>query len=193
MESAPLIRCRQDHPRSCGEHLSGWSCRQAVQGSSPLVRGAPMRLAMCFRSERIIPARAGSTCAPRRSSARRRDHPRSCGEHQGVLRHTGHLGGSSPLVRGALRDALEHVRARRIIPARAGSTRSRARIRGTSWDHPRSCGEHSVLVAYVAVADGSSPLVRGALSAMISTFPSIRIIPARAGSTAVHDEAPDAR
>ena len=50
-------------------------------GSSPLVRGALRFLHISYTIVGIIPARAGSTLSARSPSARRGDHPRSCGEH----------------------------------------------------------------------------------------------------------------
>ena len=73
-------------------------------------------------SQRIIPARAGSTLLPHLLLGSPRDHPRSRGEHysQAVLMVASI--GSSPLARGALANKRRRYLSSRIIPARAGST-----------------------------------------------------------------------
>ena len=154
---------RRDHPRSCGEHLMDAFVDQCIIGSSPLVRGAPCVLELLDLLIGIIPARAGSTSATRRTPSRRRDHPRLCGEHEsGVILMTARWG-SSPLVRGA-RPAVADLRCERgIIPARAGSTGGRRYRKHDRRDHPRSCGEHRRCHESIAAGRGSSPLVRGAL------------------------------
>ena len=93
----------RDHPRMCGEHPWDASYRDIVRGSSPHVRGARGRR-LCRRLPYgIIPACAGSTTRPSPMTARLRDHPRMCGEHE----HGGAMSllrpGSSPHVRGAPR------------------------------------------------------------------------------------------
>ena len=52
---------KEDHPRSCGEHLPAQVKLLSVMGSSPLVRGARIPGLYRLRKGRIIPARAGST------------------------------------------------------------------------------------------------------------------------------------
>ena len=49
----------------------------------------------------------------------------------------------------------------RIIPASAGQTRSRARHRRHTPDHPRECGANHELAGTVQCRVGSSPRVRG--------------------------------
>ena len=73
---------------------------------------------------------------------------------------------------------------RRIIPAHAGSRRAKRVLMPSMEDHPRACGEQSVLTLSSSVASGSSPRMRGA-ALMGHTCKSIeRIIPAHAGSRA---------
>ena len=50
-----------DHPRGCGEHLSGVSLVVMPVGSSPRMRGALLSPASLSAASRIIPADAGST------------------------------------------------------------------------------------------------------------------------------------
>ena len=71
----------------------------------------------------------------------------------------------------------------RIIPARAGFTRS-VTVMVTHWsDHPRSRGVYSGLSTDQAVSAGSSPLARGLLDDVVAITVGDRIIPARAGFT----------
>ena len=114
---------RPDHPRACGaNYLTALIVFIAI-GSSPRVRGKPRGLAAGQRGGRIIPARAGQTVWGGQRGASRADHPRACGATSASA-VTVTLPGSSPRVRGkqrASRQPDEHVR---IIPARAGQTRS---------------------------------------------------------------------
>ena len=67
-----------------------------------------------------------------------------CGEHLVDDMTLAANRGSSPRVRGALRDNDWDVFAVGIIPACAGSTLAPLLYRTTLRDHPRMCGEHSV-------------------------------------------------
>ncbi len=172
-----------DHPRSCGEHPDAYAEFASLIGSSPLVRGAP-GLDVCGRVRYgIIPARAGSTLRQRTWLLFRRDHPRSCGEHESLSSGFSFTEGSSPLVRGAPWKHTVQPMCRRIIPARAGSTMPRPSTCTEAWDHPRSCGEHHSFLDSAMRHLGSSPLVRGALHGVLEAGHDLGIIPARAGST----------
>ena len=138
---SPGIR---DHPRMCGEH---WQCPPKPawsSGSSPHVRGAPIRRWFSRWTKGIIPACAGSTDASSRSTATSRDHPRMCGEHLDAEFMLASTSGSSPHVRGARWPHLHAIVESGIIPACAGST-SVFRVRfAMQGDHPRMCGEHQL-------------------------------------------------
>ena len=54
---------REDHPRGCGEHSGGRKVKEAPEGSSPRMRGAPPLTSDLPGAVRIIPADAGSTRA----------------------------------------------------------------------------------------------------------------------------------
>ncbi len=153
----------RDHPRSRGEHVSSrWAVR-CGRGSPPLTRGA--RVEQMGREVRsgITPAHAGSTRAAGPVRRRRRDHPRSRGEHAPPGAHVPHVTGSPPLTRGA-HDAIGILSAAsRITPAHAGST--------------HSCRMRSTLI------EGSPPLTRGALPDRGQHLVVVGITPAHAGST----------
>ena len=73
----------------------------------------------------------------------------------------------------------------RIIPARAGPTRSTGKTPWVSSDHPRSCGANERKYQSAHISSGSSPLVRGQLGFERGLPAFGRIIPARAGPTTV--------
>ena len=132
----------------------------------------------------IIPARAGSRCRLRSASTRARDHPRACGEQRKVSLATECGMGSSPRVRGAGQLADHPAGPVGIIPARAGSSTSRASRMTCAWNHPRACGEQLGYFIETPHKTGSSPRVRGAGTGARSLRVHQGIIPARAGSSA---------
>ena len=91
--------------------------------------------------------------------------------------------GSSPLARG-LRAGLgvsdDH---RRIIPARAGFTRTWPSCPPARADHPRSRGVYLGVLPDALAGTGSSPLARGLHLDDADRDDRSRIIPARAGFT----------
>ena len=70
--------------------------------------------------------------------------------------------GSSPRMRGAVRELREGIPLARIIPAHAGSSKSRQVTSRQAWDHPRACGEQLVRRLPDVNLQGSSPRMRGA-------------------------------
>ena len=151
------------HPRSRGVYLPETFLFVTFSGSSPLARGLPGWKRPAVPARGIIPARAGFTMTTVLTPGVGEDHPRSRGVYfsDGAMRFLGE--GSSPLARGLLGvpGALDSVF--RIIPARAGFTRSRATA--------------------MATARGSSPLARGLPAGEYRLRRARRIIPARAGFT----------
>ena len=156
------------------------SCRC---GSSPLARGTRGRWRCLPTCQRLIPARAGNTYAHDAHGIPKPAHPRSRGEHD-LHRYWWCPGsGSSPLARGTRRSGCAFLGAARLIPARAGNTRSSASTSGCSPAHPRSRGEHQRAPGIQQFKIGSSPLARGTLRGL-QAYPVIpRLIPARAGNT----------
>ena len=184
------LAINEDHPRLRGEHAVDRLEAGPPPGSSPLTRGAPMPRKAMLRHGRIIPAYAGSTSPPCARSCGNRDHPRLRGEHDTCTYMPMSKLGSSPLTRGAL--AIEPVNRRhaRIIPAYAGSTRTRGAAGWSMGDHPRLRGEHSDCITGPYDIRGSSPLTRGAPALRCRTRRCRRIIPAYAGSTRFRDVVP---
>ena len=71
----------------------------------------------------------------------------------------------------------------RIIPARAGFTRLRTKMREIMPDHPRSRGVYQESGEADQFPRGSSPLARGLRTFGLGAHPPAGIIPARAGFT----------
>ena len=199
-------RVSRDHPRTCGEHAEVDSREFMTMGSSPHMRGTrhPHRLAQPDergssphmrgtlderdaqdRRVGIIPAHAGNT--RRRDTATETcwDHPRTCGEHEYVVKATTYRKGSSPHMRGTLIVIVVVGLSGGIIPAHAGNTSRPHSGACRPRDHPRTCGEHEMLVTDGTDKQGSSPHMRGTHEAwnFIKHFGGI--IPAHAGNTTI--------
>ena len=176
-------RAQPVHPRSRREHSVTVPLDDVGIGSSPLARGTLDRRPDSDGSVRFIPARAGNTVQPRRGGALVAVHPRSRGEHGAVHDRVLACIGSSPLARGTLTLRRVHAQPVRFIPARAGNTHAPPRPRSARTVHPRSRGEHLLVLLAVFGAAGSSPLARGTLGKGAADVTSQRFIPARAGNT----------
>ena len=162
-----------------------------------------MRKSRNSNCERIIPAYAGSTIVVTTHIERHQDHPRIRGEHEANSLDGQTMAGSSPHTRGARLPFRASPRRLRIIPAYAGSTRTRGDAGSQTPDHPRIRGEHALIPLAILAGLGSSPHTRGALERRIvrrswsgssphtrgapgvlrHVGPDARIIPAYAGST----------
>ena len=165
------MRGRADHPRSRGVYASS--------------------AAICSRARWIIPARAGFTSIRVINGPREGDHPRSRGVYQWRPRAMAVWRGSSPLARGLHRGPVVGDDGDRIIPARAGFTRSWTCPTPAGADHPRSRGVYDLLAPAVSFLAGSSPLARGLPNHRSCDNSTLGIIPARAGFT-VRSPAPRA-
>ncbi len=91
--------------------------------------------------------------------------------------------GSSPRVRGKQCSHLEQAALPGLIPACAGKTMSRPRLKPTASAHPRVCGENSSTAILTTNPAGSSPRVRGKLARFRWCAVRGRLIPACAGKT----------
>ena len=175
----------RDHPRSRGVY-GGCGCgSQLLYGSSPLARGLRRAPRSTTERTRIIPARAGFTQGQPPLDHRNRDHPRSRGVYVPARAAASTTAGSSPLARGLPRHPIARTRSSRIIPARAGFTPHGPRTGSGTQDHPRSRGVYSISWCARGRSAGSSPLARGLPRARRQPRVRDRIIPARAGFTAV--------
>ena len=149
------------HPRARGEHCNASCLLTSTYGSSPRARGTPHRRADQDLPARLIPARAGNTCSRRRTTPPTPAHPRARGEHVVCDVTLPWSLGSSPRARGTPPTRHSPSPPARLIPARAGNTRTaRARV-SSSPAHPRARGEHDAVPVYRLARFGSSPRARG--------------------------------
>ena len=181
--SLSIFSLSRDHPRMCGEHHILRSRANATTGSSPHVRGALLAISDFILKWGIIPACAGSTIVVVQCFVYVGDHPRMCGEHSSACLARHKPVGSSPHVRGALAKSMFPWRIDGIIPACAGSTVACWRAYAHCRDHPRMCGEHTLMSSTQLKNEGSSPHVRGAHRTSPQASHGNGIIPACAGST----------
>ena len=151
----------------------------------------------------LIPAHAGNTVYEPSFPGWFSAHPRSRGEHCGVVAEDVVAEGSSPLTRGTphahhgshasggsspLTRGTPHLGGRvsvdgGLIPAHAGNTQS-ARYRPDELGaHPRSRGEHHQRRLIHNSRSGSSPLTRGTLPVKRHAQRQRGLIPAHAGNT----------
>jgi len=151
-------------------------------GSSPRVRGTVSPWREFTNHCRFIPACAGNGTTPPSTSATRSVHPRVCGERCHAQFGTPASAGSSPRVRGTVRQLTDDEQERRFIPACAGNGASPASPSPQGPVHPRVCGERDPNVGYGSLEDGSSPRVRGTGPCPASPSQSRRFIPACAGN-----------
>ena len=134
-----------DHPRSRGVYATLNGVGMRIGGSSPLARGLHVGAEPVDSDAGIIPARAGFTECQLREARTHGDHPRSRGVYASVFLDSPGRDGSSPLARGLLNRSDAEAPSHRIIPARAGFTRSPHRLMSGPRDHPRSRGVYPVL------------------------------------------------
>ena len=174
----------RDHPRSRGVYQARGRVRCVERGSSPLARGLPSSFVTTILKTGIIPARAGFTASAPLDGMLPRDHPRSRGVYTVNNDVLVQSHGSSPLARGLPYHFRLHASYRRIIPARAGFTRTVKGFLIRLPDHPRSRGVYSVGMMSKSMTSGSSPLARGLQGTIMDWGEMTGIIPARAGFTA---------
>ena len=173
-----------DHPRGCGENVFRKVKKLVRTGSPPQVRGKrtcyPCRMGL----DRITPAGAGKTTITYGGIAVATDHPRRCGENSAQALFHAVWKGSPPQVRGKLYGKVGEYEANRITPAGAGKTRLIVPKTKKRQDHPRRCGENSVISLQILSFPGSPPQVRGKLHGTKKKASAPRITPAGAGKTA---------
>ena len=180
----PAVRMKAAvHPRERGEHFGMPIVRLRVNGSSPRARGTLFEVEREHDVTRFIPASAGNTAPPPRSSTTRAVHPRERGEHRPYWRQISSSRGSSPRARGTRVVKQPEDRRTRFIPASAGNTCPAPRTTRVRSVHPRERGEHTSANAAMCCGYGSSPRARGTPGAALQYQAVHRFIPASAGNT----------
>ena len=86
-------------------------------------------------------------------------------------------------MRGTRRPLLPRESGDGIIPAYAGNTLPSIACRNRTWDHPRVCGEHHIVLDDEVAGKGSSPRMRGTHVKHDEIQNDVGIIPAYAGNT----------
>ena len=91
-------------------------------GSSPRMRGKPPSLILTGETSGLIPAHAGKTHQATLARLAFRAHPRACGENRAGIQIWHCERGSSPRMRGKLKEAEGLSVSPGLIPAHAGKT-----------------------------------------------------------------------
>ena len=176
------------HPRAGGENVAAASTWGGNAGSSPRGRGKRNQPRRAHPAGRLIPARAGKTSHGPDHRLASTAHPRAGGEndHENIL--TIPQKGSSPRGRGKRGGKVGLPIGARLIPARAGKTRSSGTGFPCGTAHPRAGGENSSITGLDDDRRGSSPRGRGKPRYLGYPRQRERLIPARAGKTAGRHE-----
>ncbi len=177
-----IVRSRSVHPRTRGEHQLFWQRPPMHLGSSPHSRGTSSKVAFTSSAGRFIPALAGNIDRHGRRRCESPVHPRTRGEHASSSRLRVFARGSSPHPRGTLLLLVRRSVAVRFIPAPAGNIHIPPVRCWKCPVHPRTRGEHNVLVLIGSRQAGSSPHPRGTLPGQTTVVRKHRFIPAPAGN-----------
>ena len=140
-----MLLPQPDHPRGCGENcMWGWYV-SVTGGSPPQVRGKLPTSDCKSVDNRITPAGAGKTDRRDIRYSDKKDHPRRCGENRPCMPRQITAPGSPPRMRGKPYISAARRRRHKITPADAGKTRTKLDINSCTSDHPRGCGENSLI------------------------------------------------
>ena len=140
----------------------GYTTIVKASGRAPLSPVSLNNDAMSASANWLISACAESIASSLWHQAAYRAHPRVRGEHTSIFASGSTGTGSSPRARGAYTSVGDALQAVGLIPASAGSIRSRRRRRSIGWAHPRERGEHVLNRNIIRDHCGSSPRARGA-------------------------------
>ena len=152
-------------------------------GSPPRVRGKGVQSCNERVAVGITPAYAGKSWGRARTSSRRRDHPRVCGEKYTCPLMSLSSGGSPPRMRGKGLGISMSDYSDGITPACAGKSSGLADSCDLLGDHPRVCGEKPTSYCLPRHIMGSPPRMRGKEHVRLRQQHSPRITPAYAGKS----------
>ena len=180
-----LVSCGHiwDHPRMCGEKLFAFLVFCPNIGSPPHVRGKEGKEYLQETESRITPACAGKSVRTCTLLFSPWDHPRMCGEKLTRKSAINCGSGSPPHVRGKDANKVLWMEKFRITPACAGKSHRRSNLHVQQGDHPRMCGEKSLLPSSPSQRMGSPPHVRGKAVKLAQYFDVTGITPACAGKS----------
>ena len=131
----------KDHPRIGGEKAELTAAVISAMGSPPRRRGKGYREFGIDISDRITPAQAGKSVAPRQKRSALWDHSRVGGEKYSRPSYSRISMGSPPRGRGKGNQAFSWYGSSRITPAWAGKRSKNPEIWRSYRDHPRVGGE----------------------------------------------------
>ena len=151
----------KDHPRIGGEKAELTAAVISAMGSPPRRRGKGYREFGIDISDRITPAQAGKSVAPRQKRSALWDHPRVGGEKYSRPSYSRISMGSPPRGRGKGNQAFSWYGSSRITPAWAGKRCSSGRCCMRQRDHPRVGGEKTENITPSIYEQGSPPRRRG--------------------------------
>ena len=151
----------KDHPRIGGEKAELTAAVISAMGSPPRRRGKGYREFGIDISDRITPAQAGKSVAPRQKRSALWDHPRVGGEKYSRPSYSRISMGSPPRGRGKGNQAFSWYGSSRITPAWAGKRCSSGRCCMRQRDHPRAGGEKTENITPSIYEQGSPPRRRG--------------------------------
>ena len=151
----------KDHPRIGGEKAELTAAVISAMGSPPRRRGKGYREFGIDISDRITPAQAGKSVAPRQKRSALWDHPRVGGEK--ILEPSMGVGnfGSPPRWRGKAVKFRCTCGLQRITPAWAGKSSAARGCGKAHLDHPRMGGEKADIDDDGLHYKGSPPRGRG--------------------------------
>lgn len=151
----------KDHPRIGGEKAELTAAVISAMGSPPRRRGKGYREFGIDISDRITPAQAGKSVAPRQKRSALWDHPRMGGEKSFDQACTGVVEGSPPHGRGKASTGNTCKLNTRITPAWAGKRKVKIAYGNLARDHPRMGGEKFPTVFALLLPIGSPLRRRG--------------------------------
>ena len=171
------------HPHVCGEHEGRVYRLHPEPGSSPRMRGTPLRFFLIAVARGLIPTYAGNTAGRCLPAGFIGAHPHVCGEHSLVCTvFAGDLG-SSPRMRGTRQRARHLPCQAGLIPTYAGNTNSLFHDTLGDGAHPHVCGEHKLMCFTRVRGWGSSPRMRGTRCSLAISISCAGLIPTYAGNT----------
>ena len=147
------------------------------------MRGKGTKRCSSRRGGRITPAYAGKSKRIAPSSVLFGDHPRVCGEKAHNIYLLSGRQGSPPRMRGKVRTGCADLTACGITPAYAGKSAIQGRNAYHGRDHPRVCGEKSMVAPSWGPGTGSPPRMRGKVLAALMPTNALGITPAYAGKS----------
>ena len=171
----------KDHPRIGGEKAELTAAVISAMGSPPRRRGKGYREFGIDISDRITPAQAGKSVAPRQKRSALWDHPRVGGEKYSRPSYSRISMGSPPRRRGKALHRVKNDLRYGITPAWAGKSTVVLPTPGYLWDHPRVGGEKFHSAAEIDEKMGSPPHRRGKVIVNLILTKGHRITPAQAG------------